>query len=53
MTRIGQSSGTSRALALIKKVRDAGALVLPAANAQELNATLSSLLMGKILVESP
>ena len=34
-------------------VRDAGALVLPAANAAELNQTLDSLLTGKILVEGP
>jgi Mg-chelatase subunit ChlD len=33
------------------RVRDAGALVLEAANAQELNQTLDSLLSGKILVE--
>jgi hypothetical protein len=32
-------------------VRDAGGLVLPAANAAELNTTLDSLLRGKILVE--
>jgi hypothetical protein len=32
-------------------VRDAGSLVLPAANAQELNTTLDALLTGKILVE--
>ncbi len=34
-------------------VRDAGSLVLPAADAQELNRTLDSLLSGKILVEGP
>jgi hypothetical protein len=34
-------------------MRDAGSLVLPAANAQELNSTLDTLLSGKILVESP
>ena len=34
-------------------VREAGGLVLAAANAQELNATLNSLLTGKILVEGP
>jgi Mg-chelatase subunit ChlD len=33
------------------RVRDAGSLVLPAANAQELNTTLDALLTGKILVE--
>jgi hypothetical protein len=33
------------------KVRDAGGLVLPAANARELNQTLDALLSGKILVE--
>jgi Mg-chelatase subunit ChlD len=33
------------------RVRDAGALVLPAANARELNDTLDALLRGKILVE--
>ena len=33
------------------RVRDAGALVLPAANAKELNDTLDSLLRGKILLE--
>ncbi|HSC26151.1 MAG TPA: vWA domain-containing protein [Vicinamibacterales bacterium] len=33
------------------RVRDAGALVLPAANARELNDTLDSLLRGRILVE--
>ena len=33
------------------RVRSAGALVLEAANAQELNQTLDSLLSGKILVE--
>jgi Mg-chelatase subunit ChlD len=32
-------------------VRDAGGLVLPAANARELNDTLDSLLRGKILLE--
>ena len=32
-------------------VRDAGGLVLPAANATELNTTLDALLRGKILVE--
>ena len=32
-------------------VRDAGGLVLPAANATELNTTLDNLLRGKILVE--
>jgi hypothetical protein len=35
------------------RVREAGALVLAASNAEELNATLSSLLTGKILVEGP
>jgi Mg-chelatase subunit ChlD len=34
-----------------KGVRDAGGLVLPAANATELNTTLDALLRGKILVE--
>jgi hypothetical protein len=34
-------------------VRDAGGLVLPAANAAELNQTLDALLTGKILVEGP
>jgi hypothetical protein len=34
-----------------KTVRDAGGLVLSAANATELNSTLDSLLRGKILVE--
>ena len=33
------------------RVRDAGSLVLPAANARELNDTLDSLLRGKILLE--
>jgi len=33
------------------RVRDAGGLVLPAANAKELNDTLDSLLRGKILLE--
>ena len=33
------------------RVRDAGGLVLPAANARELNDTLDSLLRGKILLE--
>lgn len=33
------------------RVRDAGGLVLPAANARELNATLDGLLRGKILLE--
>lgn len=33
------------------RVRDAGALVLPAANARELNETLDMLITGKILVE--
>ena len=33
------------------RVRDAGGLVLPAANAKELNATLDSLLRGQILLE--
>ena len=33
------------------RVRDAGGLVLPAANARELNDTLDSLLRGKILIE--
>jgi Mg-chelatase subunit ChlD len=33
------------------KVRDAGSLVLAAANARELNDTLDSLLRGKILIE--
>ena len=32
-------------------VRDAGGLVLPAANAKELNETLDTLISGKILVE--
>jgi hypothetical protein len=32
-------------------VRDAGALVLGAANARELNETLDTLLRGKILIE--
>ena len=36
-----------------ERMRDAGSLVLPAANAQELNSTLDTLLSGKILVESP
>jgi len=34
-------------------VRDSGGLVLGAANGQELDATLNSLLAGKILVEGP
>lgn len=34
-------------------VRDSGGLVLGAANAQELDSTLNSLLNGKILVEGP
>ena len=34
-------------------LRDAGSLVLPAADAKELNSTLESLLTGKILVEGP
>ena len=33
------------------RVRDAGGLVLAAANAHELNTTLDSLLRGKILIE--
>ena len=33
------------------RLRDAGGLVLPAANARELNQTLDALLSGKILVE--
>jgi Mg-chelatase subunit ChlD len=36
---------------LFNGVRDAGGLVLPAANAKELNDTLDTLLRGKILVE--
>jgi Mg-chelatase subunit ChlD len=36
---------------LFNGVRDAGGLVLPAANAKELNDTLDMLLRGKILVE--
>ena len=35
------------------EVREAGSLVLPAADAGELNSTLESLLTGKILVEGP
>lgn len=35
------------------EMRDAGSLVLPAADAQELDRTLDSLLSGKILVEGP
>lgn len=38
---------------VFNRVRDAGALVLAAANADELNATLNALLTGKILVEGP
>ena len=34
-----------------RSVRDAGALVLAAANARELNDTLDGLLRGKILIE--
>ena len=33
------------------RLRDAGGLVLPAANARELNNTLDMLLKGKILIE--
>jgi len=33
------------------RVRDAGGLILPAANARELNDTLDALLRGKILLE--
>jgi len=35
------------------RVRESGSLVLPAADAEELNRTLDSLLTGKILVEGP
>ena len=36
---------------VFRQVRDAGGLVLAAANARELNATLDELLRGKILIE--
>ena len=52
--RSGRRSTSSRSTSTqdrFAKVRDAGGLVLAAANARELNDTLDSLLRGKILIE--